>query len=90
MNPEVITLLINISVSAIVGLASASYTLGKYKEKVDSLIKESDKLSDKCNEHSKQLAALEEFKVSAQKFQKLIDKQVYNTKTFFEEYPIKK
>ncbi|MHB1948926.1 MAG: hypothetical protein ACYCQI_12540 [Gammaproteobacteria bacterium] len=60
-------------VSLIVTLLTLAFTLGKYKQKVDTLETDKTSLIAHANEFRTEIATLKEFKVQAQKF---IDKLI--------------
>jgi hypothetical protein len=72
MDAQTITIIVvfavNLILSALVGAAVASYTIGQYKEKVDSLKEDKEKLFTKQELLRTDVDRLLEFKVITQKF----------------------
>ena len=78
MNPEVVTLLVNIAVSTLVGAGAALFVIGQYKAKVDRVIEDQKECDKKRTEMKTELDKLLEFKVSTQKF---IDSKLYTAQS---------
>jgi len=74
MSNEIWIFVINLVVSIIVGVASAFFTIGRYKEKVDTLKDSHTRLEEKSTKMKTNIDQLLEFKTQAQKF---IDKNIY-------------
>ena len=74
MSPEVITLLINIGISALVGAGTAIFVIGQYKAKVDRVIEDQKACDEKRTAMKTHVDQLLEFKTQAQKF---MDKNIY-------------
>ena len=78
MNMEVVTLLVNLAVSGLIGAGSALHVIGQYKSKVDRVIQDQKDCDTKRTEMKTELDKLLEFKVSAQKF---IDSKLYTAQS---------
>lgn len=69
---------INLVLSAVVGVCTAFFTIGKYKEKVDNLKTDHDKHDGKITDMKSELDRLLEFKVNVQKF---VDSNIYKNQS---------
>jgi hypothetical protein len=76
MDNQVWIFLANLAISAIVGVSAAFVTIGKYKEKVDNLKLDHDKLDSKTAGMKTELDRLLEFKIATQKY---IDSKLYSS-----------
>jgi uncharacterized protein YihD (DUF1040 family) len=74
MDTEYIVLIINLIVSAFAGALAAVFTIGQYKNKIDRLERDIDKMTDKKDGLRTDVDRLLEFKIQAQKF---IDQAIY-------------
>lgn len=73
---QIVFFLVNLIIAGLVGTAAATHKIGQYKEKVDNLEKEKEKLCTKHDAIRSDVDKLLEFKVTAQKF---IDNKIYQT-----------
>jgi uncharacterized protein YihD (DUF1040 family) len=74
MDSNYIVLIVNIIISAVVGMGTALFTVGQYKNKVDRMERDFEKLADKKETLRTDVDKLLEFKTQAQKF---IDRSIY-------------
>ena len=70
----IILFIVNLIAAGIIGSLSAVFTIGQYKNKVDTLKEEKDKARDKIDALRSDVDKLTEFKANAQKF---IDDKIY-------------
>ena len=75
---EIIFFIVNLVLAAFVGFGTATYTIGQYKNKVDTLEKEKDKSCDKIDVLRTDVDTLKEFKVQTQKY---IDSKIYKSES---------
>jgi len=74
MDSNYVVLIVNIIISAVVGMGTALFTVGQYKNKVDRMERDFEKLADKKEKLRTDVDKLLEFKTQAQKF---IDRSIY-------------
>ncbi|HET6747563.1 MAG TPA: hypothetical protein VFH06_05650 [Candidatus Saccharimonadales bacterium] len=74
MDSNYVVLIVNIIISALVGMGTALFTVGQYKNKVDRMERDFEKLADKKETLRTDVDKLLEFKTQAQKF---IDRSIY-------------
>ncbi len=74
MDSNYVTLFINLVVSALVGAGTALFVIGQYKNKVDRIEKDLEKMADRKDILRTDVDKLLEFKIQAQKF---MDRSIY-------------
>jgi len=74
MDSNYIVLIVNLVVSAVVGAGTALFTIGQYKNKVDRMERDLEKMADRKETLRTDVDKLLEFKIQAQKF---MDRNIY-------------